>query len=417
MMRPILCIALVSLLLSLVAGKVTPDRFRQVEVEVGNNTCSCFFSVVTDGNQGCKFSRGVCNKRCSGRARRVKLVGESGIRYNLNIKVVQGEVNVTRCKTKSVNSSGSGSGSGFGSGIGSGSGSGSGSNTSSGSMLNLGGDGGDTVITILQSWTQETEGYQRTAEVRVPPSTSGQKFPVVIDLHGNGGQGNLKRFGDTVGDGAVLVAPSGYERSWNIIKEKSKAPDVEFILALIETVGKEISVADKEDGTIIGTSNGAAMINRLLIEVDGPLPFHRVIPMVSMLIEDQYHDGSFWMRSADSEEVYDVVRNPSTPGPEFLYFHGTEDGACPYNGGKGVLKLQFLSSQDATYTWAKYWGETGPQLEDEEGTDTESGMVEYSYLGGHVVHYKCPGAGHGIQGSDYWDEIQNIIKNKVVRNG
>merc|ERR1719427_1582828 len=138
MMRPVLCIAMVSLLLSLVSGKVTPDRFRQVEVEVGNNTCNCFFSVVTDGNQGCKFSRGVCNKRCSGRARRVKLVGESGIRYNLNIKVVQGEVNVTRCKTKSVNSSGSGSV----------------SNTSSDSILDLGSDGGDTVITILQTWTQ-----------------------------------------------------------------------------------------------------------------------------------------------------------------------------------------------------------------------------------------------------------------------
>ena len=52
---------------------------------------------------------------------------------------------------------------------------------------------------------------------------------MVVDLHGNGGSGNLNRLKDMVGS-VVLVAPSGYERSWNIIKENSKAPDTEFLL-------------------------------------------------------------------------------------------------------------------------------------------------------------------------------------------
>merc|ERR1719315_558904 len=111
-----------------------------------------------------------------------------------------------------------------------------------GNPINPGGPGGDS--TIRQSWSQEPGGYDRTALVRVPPSTAGQTFPVVLDLHGNGGQGNLQRLSRTLGNTVVLVAPNGYERSWNIIKEKSKAPDVEFLLELIRTVG-DLPEADR----------------------------------------------------------------------------------------------------------------------------------------------------------------------------
>merc|ERR1712083_259145 len=57
---------------------------------------------------------------------------------------------------------------------------------------NPGSDGGTFEITIVQSWSQETN-YARVTQVQVPPTTAGQKVPMVIDLHGNGGQGNLRR--------------------------------------------------------------------------------------------------------------------------------------------------------------------------------------------------------------------------------
>ena len=76
--------------------------------------------------------------------------------------------------------------------------------------------------------------------------------------------------------------------------------------------------------------------------------------------------------------------------------------------------LQFLSAQDTTYIWASHWGETRPQLEDGEGFVTDSGLVRYSYLGDRVVHYKAPGAGHGILNVDYGDEIKELIRTAIL---
>ena len=78
-----------------------------------------------------------------------------------------------------------------------------------------------------------------------------------------------------LGDDAVVVAPNGYQRSWNVYNEKSKADDVSFILDLIKKVVDENPVVNRSDVTIMGTSNGAAMIYRLLLETDRDRPFQR----------------------------------------------------------------------------------------------------------------------------------------------
>ena len=76
-------------------------------------------------------------------------------------------------------------------------------------------------------------------------------------------------------DGAVIVAPSGYERSWNVNNEGSKADDVSFILELISRVAEEHPAADANNVNLIGTSNGAAIIYRLLIATGIDRPFQR----------------------------------------------------------------------------------------------------------------------------------------------
>merc|ERR1712228_584886 len=136
---------------------------------------------------------------------------------------------------------------------------------------NPGSDGGTFEVTIVQSWSQETN-YARVTQVQVPPTTAGQKVPMVIDLHGNGGQGNLRRM-SYLADGAVIVAPNGYERSWNVNNEGSKADDVSFILELISKVAEAHPAADANNVNLIGTSNGAAIIYRLLIAtgIDRPI--------------------------------------------------------------------------------------------------------------------------------------------------
>merc|ERR1711962_1363171 len=196
---------------------------------------------------------------------------------------------------------------------------------------NPGSDGGTFEITIVQSWSQETN-YARVTQVQVPPTTAGQKVPMVIDLHGNGGQGNLRRL-SYLADGAVIVAPSGYERSWNVNNEKSKADDVSFILELIARVAEDHPAADANNVNLIGTSNGAAIIYRLLIATGIDRPFHRVFPMVSSMISVQWRDGSFWKAPDTMSNDYTIQTVPEfADNFEYYHFHGTDDGTIAYDG-------------------------------------------------------------------------------------
>ena len=81
--------------------------------------------------------------------------------------------------------------------------------------------------------------------------------------------------GSWLGDECVIVSADGYERSWNIYTEKSKADDVSFILDLIAKVGTDIPAADMSNVNIIGTSNGAALTYSLMIWTGADRPFRR----------------------------------------------------------------------------------------------------------------------------------------------
>ena len=117
--------------------------------------------------------------------------------------------------------------------------------------------------------------FLRTAEVIIPATPVGEKVPVIIHLHGNGGEGDTNELGSWLGDVAVIVSATGYQKSWNVVNEKSKANDVSFILDLIAKVGAEIPAADMKNVAILGTSNGAALIYRLIIETGKDRPFRK----------------------------------------------------------------------------------------------------------------------------------------------
>lgn len=274
--------------------------------------------------------------------------------------------------------------------------------------------GYETSIKIRQTWDQEPSGFDREALVKVPPTSTGKKWPLVIDLHGAGGSANLRRLRD-ISDSFVIVAASGYNRFWNVYSENSQADDVDFLLKLIKKVGEDVPEADMEDVTIVGTSNGAGMIYRLLMETRNPRPFKRVIPLVSSLINIQYHDNSFWLEDQTTEQ-WNVPTVPDKPGPQIIHFHGTEDGTVPYLGGGGNFlgeEVDFLDAQDSDFVWAKAFGYTGPKLADSAGTEVETGVVKYEYLGGQVVHFKMVGMGHGALGSQYKQFIMNTIRNSA----
>jgi len=274
-------------------------------------------------------------------------------------------------------------------------------------LPNPGGSARDLTLEIDQTWSQEPAGYTRTAKVAIPATSAGQKVPVVFHLHGNGGQGNTRPFGKFLGDDCIIVAPDGYERSWNVYAEKSKADDVQFILDLIAKIGAEIPEADMDNVNIAGTSNGAALTYQILINTGADRPFKRAFPMVSSLIGPQYHDDQFWKfsESADAGDPnnFNVAMVPTFADDfEYAHFHGTEDGAIKYEGknpGPGFLKgAEVIAAQVTDYVWAKAMGFTGAQISDSDGvqvgTDSKP-TQEYKYLDGRCRHYKLIGEGHG----------------------
>merc|ERR1712107_512474 len=280
---------------------------------------------------------------------------------------------------------------------------------------NPGSDGGTFEITIVQSWSQETN-YARVTQVQVPPTTAGQKVPMVVDLHGNGGQGNLRRL-SYLADGAVIVAPSVYERSWNVNNEKSKADDVSFILELIARVAEDHPAADANNVNLIGTSNGAAIIYRLLIATGVDRPFHRVFPMVSSMISVQWRDGSFWKAPDTMSNDYTIQTVPEfADNFEYYHFHGTNDGTIAYDGkcpGPGFLVagVCVIAAQETDYLIAQAMGYTGTKIPDSDGVEIASNFVEYSYLDGRVKHYKDVGGTHG---STFGNENTMAVLEEVI---
>jgi len=426
------------------------EDFKNEKVKLGKKTCTCSFSLEADGAKCSGTAK--CDKKCSGSG-----VVEIGM-YTFSLKMKKGKGAISKCKAEAEPTpTGSGSpqpGSGVGSetggggmggmgsrcacvakgmggstgsgsgpvplpptGSGSGSGplpptvaptgSGSGSGSTGTTVPNPGSAATELTLSISQTWSQEPNGYSRTAQVSVPATSAGQKVPVVIHLHGNGGQGNTATLSRWLGDDCIIVSADGYERSWNIYTEKSKADDVSFIVDLIAKVGTDIPAADMNNVNIIGTSNGAALTYSLIIGTGQDRPFRRAFPMVSSLISPQYHDSAFWKfttsAAAGEANNYDAAVVPAFDDNfEYAHFHGTEDGAIKYDGqspGPGFLGgADVIAAQKTDFLWAQAMGYTGAQLADSEGVSvgTDAKPVQsYTYLNGKVRHFKLVGEGHG----------------------
>ena len=74
---------------------------------------------------------------------------------------------------------------------------------------------------VTQSWSQEQD-FQRPYYVNVPENSDGQKLPVFIFLHGNGGNAQeamrvFSRHRKTIASQYIMVFPQGYRESWNIV--------------------------------------------------------------------------------------------------------------------------------------------------------------------------------------------------------
>ena len=256
------------------------------------------------------------------------------------------------------------------------------------------------VLTMRQTWSQEPSGFDRTTDVLVPSGDG--PFPVVIILHGLGGDSMFIHCLDPHLDSVIRVAPNGYLKSWNIGDVPSKAPDVAFVRNLISQL-KTYDNVDAGRISIVGVSNGSALANRLLIEIEGAA-FQKAACVSAQMIREMYHDASFWY-NATGNNNYDQKITPA-PGRRIISINGTADSVVPYLGGNTVVGT-FLDCQNSLYAFAQAMGEKGPQIPNADGipgnlTDTDPTndyppqFVKYSYLKGEVIHYKLIGGDHGL---------------------
>ncbi len=266
---------------------------------------------------------------------------------------------------------------------------------------------------IRQSWSQATD-YPRPYFVNVPRGTEGQKFPVFIFLHGNGGNAKevmsiLLRNRKELAAKYIMVFAQGYQESWNIVSERSKADDKGFIESIVLKLGSFENV-QKDNFSVMGSSNGAALVNQLLIESRLP-NIRNYISGVSPLNVWQ-HDGEQF-KSKGMDNNYRTPANPMK-GKRLLNISGTNDQLVPYEGGLSKHipakrgKLGFLPAEESIYLWAKQMGETGKKLA--RPSWTEEQIEVFSYLEGDVLHYKVMGGGHGATHEISEESLLNFLE-------
>jgi polyhydroxybutyrate depolymerase len=255
---------------------------------------------------------------------------------------------------------------------------------------------------ITQSWSQEQD-FKRLYVVQVPAHTAGKKLPVMIYLHGNGGNarravGGFMRKHAKMASRYIMVFADGYQRSWNIVSERSKADDRGFIEAIVKKLAGHDNV--QADGfSIVGSSNGAAIVNQLAVECQLP-NIRNYVSFVSPLNVWQYDGKAFKAKGDDNN--YEKAVTPMT-GKRLMNVSGTEDRLVPYRGGhsRGIPakggKLAFVDAEESTFLWAKAMGYKGQQLA--TPTRSEGKLEFFSYLSGDIVHVKVVGGGHGAGGT------------------
>lgn len=228
------------------------------------------------------------------------------------------------------------------------------------------------------------------------PEGSGP-FPVLIMLHGGGGDGASKmRYAAPRLTKAgllkthIVVAPDGENNRWNAIAEPTTRADSRLISQTLTEYLETFSNV-KPIFQLHGHSNGASLVNRILVESDNP-KITTGITSGSQLAVDFWHDGSFYIGGDDN--AYNTPKARLTKR-RILQHVGALDHVIPPNGGPSRIPgksgpLKFLSWEESIYRLAKGCGYAGPMVRAEH-TGTRA---QVSYLGGKVQSSLLKEEGH-----------------------
>ena len=173
----------------------------------------------------------------------------------------------------------------------------------------------------------QVDSLKRAYDLHVPSSyKSNQPVPLLIALHGTGGNGNVIKqqtgFNQLAEQkGFIVVYPDGVKQHWDARRgnQPETTNDVGFISALIDDLGNRYSI-DRRRIYATGFSNGGTFTHRLACELSNTITAIAVV-------------------SATMPENLTSRCQAAKPIPVLL-IHGTKDEAIPYaTAGRGLLSV------------------------------------------------------------------------------
>lgn len=193
------------------------------------------------------------------------------------------------------------------------------------------------------------DGLRRAYRVHVPARAIGRPAPVVIALHGGGG--DMDQVAEAYGliekseaAGFILIAPNGYSRfpsgilaTWNAgaccgQAARRKTDDVGFIRSVVARVSTQIAI-DRTRVYATGMSNGGLMAYRLACEA--PEMVRAIAPV------------------AGTDNT--LACSPKRPVPVIL-LHARDDSHVLFGGGSGPDALTTTNFTSVPASVAKWVG-------------------------------------------------------------
>ena len=238
-------------------------------------------------------------------------------------------------------------------------------------------------------------GRERAYLVHLPPAIGNSPLPLVLVLHGGGGNAaNAARMTQMSAladkENFIVVYPNGSGRlddtllTWNSgnccgYALDNSVDDVGFIRALIEKLQRDYPI-DARRVYATGISNGGMMSYRLACELSDKIA--AIAPVAGAL---------------------NVECKPAQP-VSVIAFHGTNDQNVPYNGGVGSKSIDPHPRTDQSVAYALTFWSQFDQCAPTPRRDERGSIVHDTYAncanGTGVELYTINGGGHAWPGGD-----------------
>lgn len=255
------------------------------------------------------------------------------------------------------------------------------------------------------AYTLTVEERERTFTVHVP-ETPLDPAPLVIALHGRGGDGSsmerLTHMSDVADqEGFIVAYPDGLDNEWNFVLNIPGYPNAHddslFLAALVDQLAEDYAI-DSTRVYVAGFSNGGFMAQRLACEHP-----------------EQYAAYASVGAAGFGGMPLVCQERGSVPAP-MLLMHGTQDFVVPFDGetvrrGDRMITLLYPVSNTVGF-WSEFNGcqpegvvTDIPQTEGPEGTAVRVLTIECPEET-EVLLYVVLGGGHNWPGQEAFEPAE-----------